>query len=95
MIWLKHMLNQFEVVQGKYVLYCDSQSAIYLAKNAAFHSRTKHIDVWYQFIRLALERGYLHVEKIHTNDSLVDLLTKVVSAEKTSHCRRLFGLAET
>ena len=24
MIWLKHVLNQFEVVQGKYVLYCDS-----------------------------------------------------------------------
>ena len=77
------------------MLYCDSQSAIHLAKNTAFHSKTKHTDVRYQFIQLALERGYLHVEKIYTNDNLADLLIKVVSTEKTSFCRRLSGLVET
>jgi hypothetical protein len=33
--------------QEKYNLYCDSQSAIYLAKNPSFHSWTKHIEVRY------------------------------------------------
>ena len=29
---------------------CDSQSTIFLAKNLAYHSKTKHIDVQYHFI---------------------------------------------
>ena len=26
-------------------MFCDSQSAIHLAKNQVYHARTKHIDV--------------------------------------------------
>ena len=29
----------------------DSQSAIFLAKNLAYHSKTRHIDVQYDFVR--------------------------------------------
>ena len=75
----------------KYVLYCDSRSAIHLAKNVAFHSRTKYIDVQYYFIRLAFEHGYSYVEKVHTNDNLVDLLIKFAPTEKTSHGRWFLG----
>jgi hypothetical protein len=30
---------------------CDSESVIFLYKNHAYHSNTKHIDVQYHFVR--------------------------------------------
>ena len=63
-------------------LYSDSQSAIHLAKNLAFHSRTKHIQLKYHFIRSVLEDGELKLEKIHTSHNPTVMLTKVVTREK-------------
>lgn len=39
MLWIQQFLGELGIKQHKYVLYCDSQSAIHLAKNPAFHSR--------------------------------------------------------
>jgi hypothetical protein len=75
-------------------LYCDSQSAIHLAKNSAFHSKTKNIQLRYHFIRSALEDGYLKLEKIHTSHNLAYMLTKGVTREKLSSCSVLVGLQE-
>ena len=36
-------------------VYSDSQSAIKLTKNPAYHARTKHIDIQYYFIREKVE----------------------------------------
>ena len=43
LLWMKNFLKELGLNQEKYALYCDSQSAIHLAKNASYHSRTKHI----------------------------------------------------
>jgi arginyl-tRNA--protein-N-Asp/Glu arginylyltransferase len=50
-LWMKNFLQELEHKQEKYNLFCDNQSAIHLAKNSSFHSRTKHIDVRYHWIR--------------------------------------------
>ena len=42
-------------------LHNDSQSKIDLANNPAYHDRTKHIDVWYHFIRKMLKDGVFRV----------------------------------
>eukprot|EP00253_Pinus_taeda_P008624 PITA_08624 len=44
-IWLRRLCSSMGLVQGAIRIYCDSQSAIFLAKNPAYHSKTKHIDV--------------------------------------------------
>ena len=43
MVWLQSFLEELGKKQENNILYCDSQSAIHLAKNPSFHSRTKHI----------------------------------------------------
>ena len=76
----------------KGTLYTDSQSAIHLAKNSTFHSRTKHMHLKYHFIRSMLEDGELKLEKIHTSQNLADMLTKVVTREKLRICSVSIGL---
>jgi hypothetical protein len=75
-------------------LYCDSESAIHLENNSAFHSKTKHIQLRYHFIRSVLEDGHLKLEKIHTSQNPADMLTKGVTREKLSSCSVLVGLQE-
>jgi hypothetical protein len=43
MIWLQRFMEELGKKQENNRLYCDSQSAIHLINNSAFHSKTKHI----------------------------------------------------
>ena len=54
-------------------MFCDSQSAIHLAKNQVYHARTKHIDVRYYFVREIIEEGVVLVQKIKTDDNPADI----------------------
>ena len=55
LIWLKRLLEELGKGQESSRLHSDSMSAIHLAKNVAFHARTKHIQLRYHFIRKLLE----------------------------------------
>ena len=94
MIWLQRFMEELGKKQENNKLYCDSQSAIHLAKNSAFHSKTKHIQLRYHFIWSTLEDGQLKMEKIHTSQNPADMLTKGVTREKLSSCSVSVGLQE-
>ena len=91
-IWLQRFMEELGKKQENNKLYCDSQSSIHLAKNLAFHSKTKNIQLRYHFIRYALEDGQLKLEKIHTSQNPADMLTKGVTREKLSSFSILVGL---
>ena len=75
-------------------MFTDSQSAIHLAKNSALHTKKKHIQLWYHFIRSVLDDGQLKLDKIHTDDNLVDMFTKVVTREKLNSSLASVGLLD-
>ena len=68
-------------------------NSIHLSKNASFHSRSKHIEVRYHWIRDVLYSKKMQLEKVHTDDNGADMLTKVVTRKKLEVCRRLAGMA--
>ena len=94
MIWLQFFLEELGHPQKDNYLFTDSQSGIHLAKNSALHSKTKHIQLWYHFIRSVLEDGQLKLEKVHTNDNPADMLTKVVTREKLNSSSTSVGLLD-
>jgi hypothetical protein len=94
MIWLQRFVEELRKKQENNRLYCDSESAIHLAKNSTFHSNTKHIQLRYHFIRSTLEDGHLKLEKIHTSQNHADMLTNGVTREKRSSCSVSVGLQE-
>ena len=93
-LWMKKFLHELGQKQEKFTLFCDSQSAIHLSKNSAFHSRSKHIDVRYHWIRDVLEAKELNLEKIHTSENGADMFTKSLPKDKFEDCRERAGLLE-
>ncbi|MCO5566656.1 hypothetical protein L7F22_020334 [Adiantum nelumboides] len=49
-IWLGRLVTDLRIKEETPMLHCDSQSAIQLARNPVYHSKTKHVDVKYHFI---------------------------------------------
>ncbi|KAH9718140.1 hypothetical protein KPL71_022099 [Citrus sinensis] len=88
-IWLKGLLSDLGVIQENIAVFCDNQSAIFLAKNLTYHARTKHIDVKYHYVREIIESGVVLLRKINTKDNPSDMLTKVVSGVKRKEDPRL------
>lgn len=58
-------------------VYCNSQSAIELAKIQVYHSKMKHINVQFHFIREILDEGNILLRKISTADNLDVMLTEL------------------
>jgi hypothetical protein len=57
-------------------LQCDSTSAISVAKNLVLHSKTKHIEVRYHFLRDNVEKGWITLFHVRTHEQLADIFTK-------------------
>ena len=49
-IWMKEFIEELGIWQDEFQLHCDNQSTIHLAKNAAYHSTTKHIQRSYHWL---------------------------------------------
>ena len=73
-------------------LHSDSQSAIFLAKNSAFHLKSKHIQTKYHFFRYLVEDKLVILEKICGSKNPANMLTKGVTIEKLKLCAASIGL---
>ena len=91
-MWLENLLTELGHKQTDSVLWCDSQSAIYLAKNPKFHSRSKHIRLKYHFIREQIEEEQLNLKKIAGTENAADMFTKIMNVQKLRLCMALVGL---
>ncbi|WVZ97493.1 hypothetical protein U9M48_043022 [Paspalum notatum var. saurae] len=61
---------------GKIPLLVDSTSAISVAKNPVLHSRTKHIDVRFHFLRDHYEKEDIDLVHVASENQLADIFTK-------------------
>ncbi|CBI39370.3 unnamed protein product, partial [Vitis vinifera] len=86
MIWLHGLLDELAKKQEMRILHSDSHSAIFLAKNSVFHSKSKHIQTKYHFIRYLIEDKLVILEKIYGSKNPADMLTKGVTIEKLKLC---------
>lgn len=76
MLWMKSQLADFGLDFPKVPIYCDNTSAIAISNNPVLHSRTKHIDIRYHFIRDHIMKGDVELHFIPTEYQLADLFTK-------------------
>ena len=92
MILVHRFLDELGKKQKLGILHNDSQSAIFLAKNLAFHSKSKHIQMRYLFIHYLVEDKLVILKKIYESKNPVDMLTKGVTIERLKLCAISVGL---
>ncbi|GKD54110.1 retrovirus-related pol polyprotein from transposon TNT 1-94 [Tanacetum coccineum] len=68
--------------------YCDSKSAIAISCNLVQHSKTKHIDIQYHFIKEHVEKGNF----VRTEYQLADLFTKALPQERFEYVVHRIGM---
>ena len=71
---------------------CYNTSAISITKNPVQHSRTKHIDVRYHFIRDHVEKGDVSISFISTDYQWADIFTKPLAEDRFTFIRREIGM---
>ncbi|KAM1198584.1 hypothetical protein ACFX2I_009959 [Malus domestica] len=78
--WLRSFFRDLQLHLVCPTIWCDNISSIALASNPVFHSRTKHLEVDYHYVREKVVRGQLLVNYICSQDQTADLFTKGLSA---------------
>ena len=89
--WLTTLKNEVELTHDKNVLiYCDNQSAIKISKNPVYHSRTKHIDVHYNYVKDMINNNEVTLKYCKTEDMIEDIMTKALDRVKhVKFCEKL------
>ncbi|KAM1185123.1 hypothetical protein ACFX2G_014767 [Malus domestica] len=75
--WIRNVLKYMVVVLNYVpVIYCDKKFAIALSASPVFHSKIKHLDTYYHFVREKVQKRDLQVQYLSTEDQIADILTK-------------------
>ncbi|GKB63238.1 retrovirus-related pol polyprotein from transposon TNT 1-94 [Tanacetum coccineum] len=91
-LWMRTQLTDYGFHFDKIPMYCDSKAAIAISCNPVEHSRTKHIDVRYHFIKEQVERGIVELFFVGTEYQLADLFTKALSKDRFKYLVRRLGM---
>jgi hypothetical protein len=76
-IWLRSLFGELAIpVHLPITISVDNTGAIALSKESKFHSRSKHIDIRYHFIRTHIENGTFLPVWLSTHQNIADILTK-------------------
>ncbi|GKA32667.1 ribonuclease H-like domain-containing protein [Tanacetum coccineum] len=75
-LWIQNQMMDYGFNFMNTKIHIDNESTISVIKNPVAHSRTKHIEIRFHFIRDCYEKRLIDVIKIHTDHNVADLLTK-------------------
>ncbi|GJZ99799.1 hypothetical protein Tco_0672350 [Tanacetum coccineum] len=64
-LWMKSQLTDYDIIYEKVPIFCDNTSAIAISNNPVLHSRTKHTDIRYHFIRDHILKGDIELRMLN------------------------------
>ena len=88
--WMRQLLSDLHHQQhGPTILYEDKQAAIAISRNSQSHTKMKHIDICYHYVREKALDETIDIQYCPTNDMVADILTKGLTFNKFSKLREL------
>nr|GEV25426.1 retrovirus-related Pol polyprotein from transposon TNT 1-94 [Tanacetum cinerariifolium] len=91
-LWMRSQLSDYGLGFNKIPMYCDNKSVIALCCNNVQHSRSKHIDIRYHFIKDQVENGVIELYFVNTEYQLMDLFTKALGRERIEFLINKLGM---
>ncbi|GJR52836.1 hypothetical protein Tco_1403357 [Tanacetum coccineum] len=81
-LWMRSQLSDYGLGFNKIPMYYDNKNAIALCCNNVQHSRSKHIDIRYHFIKEQVENGVVDLYFVRMEFQLADIFTKALCRER-------------
>ncbi|KAI3715210.1 hypothetical protein L6452_22182 [Arctium lappa] len=81
-MWMRTQLRDYGFDIEKIPILCDSKSAIAISANPVQHSKTKHIDIRYHFLKHHVEHGTIEMYFVPTDYQLFDHFTKALDEKR-------------
>ena len=92
LMWMKQMLEDYDIFQDTLCVYCDNISTINISKNTVQHSRTKHIYIRHHFIRKLVENKTVVIEHVTMKKQLANIFTKTLDSTIFFFLRKALGI---
>jgi hypothetical protein len=91
---MRQTLRGYGYKLSKVPLLCDNESAICMTDNPIEHSRTKHIDIRYHFLRDHQQKGDIEIAYVSTHNQLADIFTKPLDDNTFSKLRNELNILD-
>ncbi|GJS38329.1 retrovirus-related pol polyprotein from transposon TNT 1-94 [Tanacetum coccineum] len=91
-LWMRSQLTNYGFGFNKIPMHCDNKSVIALCCNNVQHSRSKHIDIRFHFIKEHVENGVIELYFVNTEYQLADIFTKALGRERIEFLINKLGM---
>jgi len=92
-VWIKQFCQELLMPLNNPIhIYLYNTAAIALSNNPVFHNRSKHIDIWWHFVRDLIHSKIICTSHIPRTQNGMDFLTKALSWPEHEHCIKLLGM---
>ncbi|GKC67774.1 retrovirus-related pol polyprotein from transposon TNT 1-94 [Tanacetum coccineum] len=91
-LWMRSQLTDYGLGFNKIPMYCDNKSVIALCCNNVQHSRSKHIDISFHFIKEHVENGVIELYFVNTEYQLADIFTKALGRTRIEFLINKLGM---
>ncbi|GJW53864.1 retrovirus-related pol polyprotein from transposon TNT 1-94 [Tanacetum coccineum] len=91
-LWMRSQLTDYGLGFNKILMYCDNKSAIALSCNNVQHSRSKHIDIIFHFIKEHVKNGVIELYFVNMEYQLADIFTKALARERIEFLINKLGM---
>nr|GEU50544.1 retrotransposon protein, putative, unclassified [Tanacetum cinerariifolium] len=91
-LWMRSQITDYGLGFNKIPVYCDNKNVIALCCNNVQHSRSKHIDIRYHFIKEQVENEVIKLYFVNTEYQLADLFTKALGRDRIEFLINKLGM---
>ncbi|GKE04893.1 retrovirus-related pol polyprotein from transposon TNT 1-94 [Tanacetum coccineum] len=91
-IWMRIQLLDYGYKYNWILMYCDSKSVIAISCNPVQHSKIKHIDIRYHFIKEHVKKGTVELYFVRIEYQLADVFTKALPKERFEYLVHRIGM---
>jgi len=86
-VWLRLLLEHFEVDIGSTMLFYDNKLTIHLASNPSHHERSKHINLDFHFIQELFQSNIFKLIHVKTQHQIANIFTKPLLTSSFTNLR--------